>query len=76
MANLDDAMPVIIDILQRSGAPVGSQLLGSGGVIREFGEQQSVEAVLRQTPIGQNARVVIHATRDSGHHRTVRLSRY
>ena len=137
VANLGDALPVIIDILQRSGAPVGSQLLGTGGVIREFGEQQSVavyldgttlpdevyanldfdavvtrlteaagadsyhgywlgpeqtglfffgrdaeatfaalEAVLRQMPIGQNARVVIRATRESVHNRTVRIPRY
>src|SRR4029079_2957453 len=41
-ANLDDALPVIVDVLQRSGAPVGSQLLVAGSVIREFGEQQSV----------------------------------
>ena len=32
VANLDDAVPVIIDVLQRSGAPVGSHLLGTGGV--------------------------------------------
>jgi hypothetical protein len=137
VANLDDAMPVILDVLQRSGAPVGSQLLAAGGVIREFGEQQSVavyldgttlpdevyanldfddlvtrlteaagadsyhgywggpeetglfffgrdaeatfsalEAVLRQMPIGQNARVVLRATRERAHHRTVRIPRY
>jgi len=136
VANLDDAVPVILDVLQRAGAPVGSQLLREGGVIREFGEQQSVavyldgttlpdevyanldfddviarlteaagadsyhgywpgpqetglfffgrdaestfsalEAVLRQLPIGQNARVVIRATRDRVQHRTVRIPR-
>lgn len=137
VANLEAALPVIIDVLQRSGAPVGSQLLAAGGVIREFGEQQSVavyldgttlpdevyanldfddlverltgaagadsyhghwggpeetglfffgrdaeatfsalEAVLRQMPIGQNARVVIRATRDRVHDRTVRMPRH
>jgi hypothetical protein len=137
VANLDDAMSVIIDVLQRSGAPIGSQLLGADGVIREFGEQQSVavyldgtslpdevyanldfddmvsrlttaagaegyhgywqgpqetglfffgrdaettfaglEASLRQMPIGQNARVVIRPTRESAHHRTVRMPRH
>jgi hypothetical protein len=136
VANLDDAVTLIIDVLQRSGAPAGSQLLGPGGVIREFGEQQSVavyldgttlpdevyanldfddlvarltdaagadsyhgywqgpeetglfffgrdaemtfsalDALLRQIPIGRNARVVIRPTRDSAHHRTVRMPR-
>jgi hypothetical protein len=137
VANLDDALSVIIDVLQRSGAPVGSQLLGTSGVIREFGEQQSVavyldgttlpdevyanldfdelvtrlseaagadsyhgywsgpeetglfffgrdaeatfsalEAVLRQMPIGQNARVVVRTTRESVLNRTVRIPRF
>ena len=137
VANLDAAISVIVDVLQRSGAPVGSQLLSTGAVIREFGEQQSVavyldgttlpdevyanldfddlierltvaagvdsfhgywqgpeetglfffgrdaevtfsalEAALRQMPIGQNARVVVRATRDSAHHRTVRMPRH
>jgi hypothetical protein len=136
VADLEDAMKVIIDVLQRSGAPVGSELLVAGHVIREFGEQQSVavyldgtslpdevyanldfddlvtrlteaagadsfhgywggpedtglfffgrdaeatfsalEAVLRQMPIGQNARVVIRPAREGVRHRTVRLPR-
>jgi hypothetical protein len=136
-ANLDDALPVIVDVLQRSGAPVGSQLLVAGSVIREFGEQQSVavyldgttlpdevyanldfddlvarlteaagpdsyhgywggpeetglfffgrdaestfsalETVLRQMPIGQNARVVIRATRNPVLDRTLRMPRH
>ena len=36
----------------------------------------ALEAVLRQMPIGQNARVVIRPTRESAHDRTVRLPRY
>src|SRR5215831_18914973 len=137
VADVEDAMKVIIDVLQRSGAPVGSQLLVAGDVVREFGEQQSVavyldgtslpdevyanldfddlvtrlteaagadsfhgywggpeetglfffgrdaeatfsalEAVLRQMPIGQNARVAIRPTRENAHHRTVRIPRH
>jgi hypothetical protein len=44
--NLDDALPIIVTTLQRSGAPVESQLRGPSGVIREFGEQQSVAVYL------------------------------
>jgi len=46
VSNLDDALPVIIDALERSGAPVGSQVLGTGDVTREFGKQQSVAVYL------------------------------
>ena len=137
VASLDDATPMIVDVLQRSGAPVGSQLLGPDGVIRDFGELQSVavyldgmtlpdevyanvdfddlvgrltmaagpdsyhgfwqgpqetglfffgkdadavfaglEPVLRQMPIGQNARVVVRPARESARHRTVRIPRH
>jgi len=44
--NLDRALPVIIDTLERSGAPVGSQVLGTHDVTREFGKQQSVAVYL------------------------------
>jgi len=44
--NLDDALSLIIESLQRSGAPVGSELLGTSRVIREFGDQQSVAVYL------------------------------
>ena len=136
VANLDNALPVIVKSLEESGAPAGSQLLGRSGVIREFGRLQSVavyldgislpdevyatldfddlvtklsaaagersyhgywqgpqetglfffgtdaeevftnlEALLRQLPIGQNARVVVRPARDASRSRTVRLPR-
>jgi hypothetical protein len=46
VASLDDAVPTIIRSLEASGAPVGSQILGDTGVIREFGLQQSVAVYL------------------------------
>ena len=46
VVNLDDAVPVIIRSLEASGAPVGSQILGDTGVMREFGVQQSVAVYL------------------------------
>jgi hypothetical protein len=35
----------------------------------------ALDALLRQIPIGRNARVVIRPTRDSARHRTVRMPR-
>jgi hypothetical protein len=137
VTSLDDALPIIVDSLQRSGAPRGSQLLdGTDDVIREFGVCQSVavyldgitlpdevyanldfddlvnrltaaagtdsyhgfwqgaqetglfffgtdaetifssiETVLRDMPIGQNARLVVRPMRDASQHRSVRLAR-
>jgi hypothetical protein len=46
VANLDDAMPVIIDSLERSGAPLGSQLRRDSAVLREFGVLQSLAVYL------------------------------
>ena len=46
VSNVDDALPVIIDALERSGAPVGSQVLGTEELTREFGKQQSVAVYL------------------------------
>ncbi|HET7584801.1 MAG TPA: hypothetical protein VFK13_07835 [Gemmatimonadaceae bacterium] len=44
--NLDEALPLIVRSLEASGAPAGSQLLGPAGVIREFGQLQSVAVYL------------------------------
>jgi len=44
--NLDDALAAIVETLQRSGAPVGSELIGPNGVLRQFGAQQSVAVYL------------------------------
>ena len=44
--DLEDALPVIVDALERSGAPVGSQVLGTQDGTREFGKQQSVAVYL------------------------------
>ncbi len=46
LANLDDALSLVIDSLERAGAPVGSEILGDGGLIREFGTLQSVAVYL------------------------------
>ena len=43
---MDAAIPIIVEQLERAGAPVGSQLLGSDGVLRAFGRQQSLAIYL------------------------------
>ena len=136
VASLDDALPLVVESLERSGAPVESELIGEAGVLRRFGTQQSlavyldgmtlpaqvyaeldfsevvramgkaagegsyrtfwqgpaetavfffgvdaeqmfarVEPLLRALPIGQNARMVIRASKDPSAWRTVRLPR-
>lgn len=136
VSDVDAALPVITEALEKAGAPAGSQLLGSEAVLREFGTRQSVavyldgvslpdevyanldfedtigrlteaagtdsyhgywqgaqetglfffgddaeamcsriEAVLRQMPIGQNARVVVRSARSDSPTRTFRLPR-
>jgi hypothetical protein len=137
VAKLDEALPLIIDTLERSGAPIGSELIWPDGETRQFGAQQSVavyldgtslpdevyanmdfddlidrlsaaagtdsyhgywqgpqetglfffgpdaegiftrlEPLLRQMPIGQNARVAIRPARDHSRHRAVRMPRH
>jgi len=137
VANLDDALAVIVDTLERAGAPEGSELLRDAEVIRQFGKQQGVavyldgvslpddvyanldfgatvdslesvagpasyhgfwqgpeetglfffgpnaedmfsrlEQVLRDLPIGQNARVVVRAGKKGLPSRTVRMPRH
>ncbi len=44
--SVDDALPVIVRSLEDAGAPVGSQILSNAGVVREFGQQQSVAVYL------------------------------
>ena len=46
VANVDAALPVIIEHLERAGAPVGSELLTDGGPVKVFGAQQSVAVYL------------------------------
>jgi hypothetical protein len=46
VANVDAALPVIIEHLERAGAPVGSELLTEGGAVKVFGAQQSVAVYL------------------------------
>ena len=136
VSDVDAALPVITEALEKAGAPAGSQLLGPEAVLREFGTRQSVavyldgvslpdevyanldfeetigrlteaagtdsyhgywqgaqetglfffgddaeamcsriEAVLRQMPIGQNARVVVRSARSDSPTRTFRLPR-
>src|SRR5262245_55662052 len=137
LANLDAALGIVADALERAGAPEGSELRASDGrVLREFGRQQClavyldgvslpddvyanldfdavvaeigtaagedsyhgvwqgaeetglfffgsdaeamftrVEPVLRRLPIGQNARVVIRAGKQSTASREVRMPR-
>src|SRR5688500_17939257 len=41
LANLDDALQLAVDALERAGAPQGSEILGDDGqVLREFGHMQ------------------------------------
>jgi hypothetical protein len=44
--SVDDALPVIVRSLEDSGAPVGSQLMNESGIVREFGQQQSLAVYL------------------------------
>ena len=138
LANLDGALQLTVETLERAGAPQGSEILGDDGrVLREFGRTQclaiyldgtslpdevyanldfedvvsrigalagpdsfrgfwqgpeetglyyfgpdadamftSVEPLLRELPIGQNARVVIRHGKDSRGPRTVRVPRH
>ena len=138
LANLDEAVQLTVDALERAGAPQGSEILGEDGrVLREFGRMQClaiyldgmtlpdevyatldfedvvsrlgalagqesfrgcwqgpeetgvyffgpdaeamfsrVEPLLRELPIGQNARVVIRRGKDSLGPRTVRMPRH
>jgi hypothetical protein len=46
VSNVDAALLVIARALEQAGAPMGSQLLGPGGVTREFGRRQSVAIYL------------------------------
>ena len=138
LANLDGALQLAVDALERAGAPQGSEILGDDGrVLREFGRMQclaiyldgtslpdevyatldfedvvsrigalagpdsfrgfwqgpeetglyffgpdaevmfaNVEPLLRELPIGQNARVVVRHGKESLHPRTVRMPRH
>ena len=138
LANLDDALQLVVDTLDRAGAPQGSEILGEDGrVLREFGRTQclaiyldgtslpddvyatldfedvvsrlgalagpesfrgfwqgpeetglyffgpdaeamftNVEPLLRELPIGQNARVVIRHGKETHDPRTVRMPRH
>ena len=44
--SVDDALPVIVRSLEDAGAPVRSQVVSNAGVVREFGQQQSVAVYL------------------------------
>jgi hypothetical protein len=46
LTNPDAALPLIVETLEQAGAPVGSQILGDNGVLREFGSQQSIAVYL------------------------------
>ena len=51
VSNLDDALPVIVSSLEASGAPMAAELLSDGGVVRQFGRQQSVAVYLDGTTL-------------------------
>jgi hypothetical protein len=52
VANLDDAVPVIVATLETAGAPVGSELIADdGSVLREFGGRQSLAVYLDGTTL-------------------------
>ena len=46
VSNPDDAAPVIVASLEAAGAPVGSELVRDGGVLKAFGRQQSLAVYL------------------------------
>jgi len=46
IANPDDALPLIATTLERAGAPTGSEIRDTKGVLREFGTHQSVAVYL------------------------------
>ena len=51
VTNVDEAIPVIVASLESSGAPLGAEVIGDGGVLREFGRQQSVAVYLDGTTL-------------------------
>lgn len=51
VTSVDEAIPVIVASLEASGAPVGAELIGEAGVLREFGRQQSVAVYLDGTSL-------------------------
>lgn len=136
LANLGPALDLVVETLERAGAPASSEIVHGGEVIREFGRQQClaiyldgvslpgevyenldfdqvvsdigaaagpdsyhgfwqgpeetgifffapdaeemftrVEPVLRELPIGQNARVVVRQGKATLNPRTVRMPR-
>lgn len=46
LADLDAALRIVIDSLERSGAPQGSEILNGPDVLREFGTQQCLAIFL------------------------------
>jgi hypothetical protein len=46
VGDVDEAVATIVQSLEQSGAPVGSELLGERGLVREFGRLQSVAVYL------------------------------
>ena len=46
VGDVDAAVATIVQSLEQAGAPVGSELLGESGVVREFGRLQSVAIYL------------------------------
>ena len=46
LTNLPDGLTLVANTLEQFGAPEGSEILGDGGVLREFGTQQCVAVYL------------------------------
>jgi hypothetical protein len=46
LANLDGAVQIVIDSLERSGAPQGSEILSGADTLREFGTRQCLAIFL------------------------------
>ena len=46
LANLDDAVALTTDVLEKAGAPQGSEILHGADVLREFGRQQCLAIYL------------------------------
>jgi hypothetical protein len=52
LANLDDALRIVVEALEQAGAPQGSELRDSDGrVLREFGRQQCLAVYLDGTSL-------------------------
>jgi hypothetical protein len=53
LADMDQALPIVTDALEKSGAPLGSELINAedGRVLREFGTQQCLAIYLDGTSL-------------------------